>query len=80
MRHLVNQESLTLLFDKLSLKTQKEYHGQHVGPGWLKYDFGDAVWDLNDGRSLCSSENYLIKYLSPQIRIILSFRGDSNHT
>lgn len=49
---IVNQESLTSLFDKLSLKVHKQYDGHHVGPGWLKYDYGDSVWDLNDGSNL----------------------------
>lgn len=79
---IVNQESLTSLFDKLSLKVHKQYDGHHVGPGWLKYDYGDSVWDLNDGELVASWEHILMTNAVPffQNRIIRFFRGDNSHT
>ncbi|KAJ3573784.1 hypothetical protein NP233_g2206 [Leucocoprinus birnbaumii] len=46
--HSLNEEDLTALFDKLSKKIQTDYRGQRVGPGWLKYEYGDTTWDLDD--------------------------------
>ena len=48
---LVTQESLTDLYNKLSRKASTDYYGQRVGPGWLKYEYNDAIWALDDGRS-----------------------------
>jgi hypothetical protein len=45
----VTQESLDDLYDKLSKKTYNEYRGQAVGPAWLKYEYNDSVWNLDDG-------------------------------
>ena len=28
-----------------------QYNGRRVGPGWLKYEFSDTVWNLDDGMS-----------------------------
>jgi hypothetical protein len=44
----VTTESLTFLFDKLSKKRQKR-----VGPGWLKYKWDGAVYNLDDGAFQC---------------------------
>ncbi|RXW19636.1 hypothetical protein EST38_g6233 [Candolleomyces aberdarensis] len=46
--HSLTQESLDDLYDKLSRKTHTEYRGQAVGPGWLKYEYNDSVWNLDD--------------------------------
>jgi hypothetical protein len=47
--HSLNEESLIALFDKLTRKAHHEYQGSRVGPGWLKYEWNDGVWDLGDG-------------------------------
>ena len=49
---LVTQESLLDLYNKLSRKTSTDYYGQRVGPGWLKYEYNDAIWALDDGQPL----------------------------
>ncbi|KAG7448028.1 uncharacterized protein BT62DRAFT_979829 [Guyanagaster necrorhizus] len=46
--HSITQESLEALYDKLSRKAHTAYHGSRVGPGWLKYEFNDSVWNLDD--------------------------------
>jgi len=46
--HSVTTEPLTLLFDKLSRKKNTEFYGKRVGPGWLKYEWSDSVWNLDD--------------------------------
>ncbi|KAF5389793.1 hypothetical protein D9757_003661 [Collybiopsis confluens] len=48
LSHSITQESLGLLYDKLTRKVHNSYHGQRVGPGWLKYEFNDSIWDLDD--------------------------------
>ncbi|KAJ6630593.1 hypothetical protein B0H10DRAFT_1773980 [Mycena sp. CBHHK59/15] len=44
----VTQDSLEDLFDKLSRKSNTGYTGQRIGPGWLKYEFNHAIWNLDD--------------------------------
>ena len=55
----VTQETLQALFSKLSKKTEllEDERGRidHVGPGWVKYEFQDNVWNLDDGASIASS-------------------------
>ncbi|KAL0946739.1 hypothetical protein HGRIS_012918 [Hohenbuehelia grisea] len=46
--HSITQESLLALYDKLSRKAHTDYHGERVGPGWLKYEFNDTIWNLDD--------------------------------
>jgi len=46
----VTQESLLDLYNKLSRKASTDYYGQRVGPGWLKYEYNDAIWTLDDGQ------------------------------
>ena len=46
---LVSNDTLTSLFDKLSRKSNTEFHGKRVGPGWLKYEWNTSVWNLDDG-------------------------------
>ncbi|KAG5721019.1 hypothetical protein E4T56_gene4835, partial [Termitomyces sp. T112] len=46
--HSFTQESLHSLYDTLSRKTHTSYHGERVGPGWLKYEFNDSIWNLDD--------------------------------
>ena len=45
----MTQDTLISLFDKLSRKTHTDYHGERVGPGWLKYEWNDTIWNLDDG-------------------------------
>lgn len=49
----VTQDSLQSLYDKLSRKTHIPHHGERVGPGWLKYEFNDSIWNLDDGKHFC---------------------------
>ncbi|TFK30172.1 hypothetical protein FA15DRAFT_752275 [Coprinopsis marcescibilis] len=46
--HSLTEESLTDLYDKLSRKTHTDYYGERVGPGWLKYEYNAATWNLDD--------------------------------
>lgn len=43
------EDSLETLFDKLSKKTVAELNGRHVRPGWVKYEWNNTVWNLDDG-------------------------------
>jgi hypothetical protein len=52
--HSPNEEHITELFDKLSRKGTTEFKGARVGPGWLKYEWNDGVWNLDDGRLIFS--------------------------
>lgn len=61
------QESLATLFDKLSRKVHAEYHGERVGPGWLKYDYDSTIWNLDDGE-------YVRTFISPFPRICAILR------
>ena len=44
-------ESMTALFNALSRKPNTDYHGKRVGPGWVKYEWSDSIWNLDDGSS-----------------------------
>ncbi|KAF7304995.1 hypothetical protein MKEN_01214200 [Mycena kentingensis (nom. inval.)] len=44
----LTQESLTELYDQLSRKAGAGYTNARIGPGWLKYEFNDTVWNLDD--------------------------------
>ncbi|KAJ3517407.1 hypothetical protein NLJ89_g524 [Agrocybe chaxingu] len=46
--HSFTQETLLDLYNKLSRKAGTEYYGQRVGPGWLKYEYNDGIWNLDD--------------------------------
>jgi hypothetical protein len=46
---VVNDETMQQLYDKLTRKCRTEFHGQRVGPGWIKYYWNDTVWNLEDG-------------------------------
>ncbi|KAF5330664.1 hypothetical protein D9619_005360 [Psilocybe cf. subviscida] len=46
--HSFTQESLLDLYNKLSRKHNTDYYGERVGPGWLKYEYNDAIWNLDD--------------------------------
>ncbi|KAF8211961.1 hypothetical protein K438DRAFT_1221069 [Mycena galopus ATCC 62051] len=46
--HSLTQESLVDLYDKLSRKAHAGNNGQRVGVGWLKYEFNETVWNLDD--------------------------------
>ncbi|KAJ7582926.1 hypothetical protein C8J56DRAFT_236293 [Mycena floridula] len=45
---IVTQELLVDLFDKLTRKVHSTYQGARVTANWLKYEFNDAVWSLDD--------------------------------
>lgn len=46
----VTQDSLESLYDTLSRKSHTSYRGARVGPGWLKYEFNESIWNLDDGK------------------------------
>lgn len=46
--HSLTQDSLLSLYDTLSRKQHTDYYGERVGPGWLKYEYNDAIWNLDD--------------------------------
>lgn len=46
--HSLTQDSLEDLYDKLSRKGGTGYTGQRVGTGWLKYEFNQTIWNLDD--------------------------------
>jgi hypothetical protein len=74
---VVNQEDLTALFDKLSKKVQAVYPGQRVGPGWLKYEYNETTWDLNDGVYCSPSLTGCFAQVNMKTRIIRFSPGDS---
>ncbi|EIM89939.1 uncharacterized protein STEHIDRAFT_74325 [Stereum hirsutum FP-91666 SS1] len=41
-------ESVTALFNALSRKHNTDFHGKRVGPGWIKYEWNESVWNLDD--------------------------------
>lgn len=45
----MTQETLLDLYNKLSRKAATDYYGARVGPGWLKYEYNETVWNLDDG-------------------------------
>lgn len=48
---LDTEDSLETLYEKLTRKLAAEYHGQVVGPGWVKYSWNESTWNLDDGES-----------------------------
>lgn len=46
--HSLTSDSLQSLLDTLSRKAHTDYHGERVGPGWLKYEWNGTVWNLDD--------------------------------
>ncbi|EGO21050.1 hypothetical protein SERLADRAFT_363212 [Serpula lacrymans var. lacrymans S7.9] len=46
--HSFNEENLGQLFEKLSRKSNTEFHGSSIGPGWVKYQWNDSIWNLDD--------------------------------
>ncbi|EFI28358.1 hypothetical protein CC1G_13892 [Coprinopsis cinerea okayama7 len=46
--HSLIEESIDDLYNKLSRKVYTDYRGERVGPGWLKYEYNDSVWNLDD--------------------------------
>ncbi|KAJ7063459.1 hypothetical protein C8F01DRAFT_1250999 [Mycena amicta] len=44
----LTQESLLDLYDKLSRKGGTGYTGKRIGAGWLKYEFNETIWNLDD--------------------------------
>jgi hypothetical protein len=47
-----SQDTLQNLFDRLSRKSHTDFHGEPVGPGWIKYHWNDTFWNLDDGKPL----------------------------
>lgn len=38
------------MFDKLSRKANTGANGARVGPGWVKYEWNEVIWNLDDGQ------------------------------
>lgn len=47
MSALVSEDTLQTLYDKLRRKANT--YGKRVGLGWVKYEWNDSVWNLDDG-------------------------------
>ncbi|TFK54746.1 hypothetical protein OE88DRAFT_1710557 [Heliocybe sulcata] len=47
--HSLSSDSLKNLFDTLSRKAHTDYHGERVGPGWVKYEWNGTAWNMDDG-------------------------------
>ena len=54
---VVSEGNLKSLSSKLKSKSDIDFHGKRVGPGWLKYEWNGSVWNLDDG-------TYLVALLS----------------
>lgn len=48
----MKDESLRQLCDELTRKCHTEFQGQRVQSGWIKYVWGDTIWNLDDGNAL----------------------------
>jgi hypothetical protein len=48
--HSLADETLSALYDKLTRKVTADYLGARVTAGWLKYEWRDTVWNLDDGK------------------------------
>lgn len=46
--HSLKDDTIQQLYDKLSRKSNTGFHGKRVGPGWIKYNWNDAVWNMDD--------------------------------
>jgi hypothetical protein len=76
---IVARESLQILFDKLSRKANTGANGARVGSGWVKYEWNDGIWNLDDGQLNLRMSCLDFELLFIQILIILSFFGDNKH-
>jgi len=81
----VNEEALEALYDKLSRKANTGYGNERVSAGWLKYEWNDNIWNLDDGtfiwasecekyESLCRCRLQDLRLASAAIRILLILR------
>jgi len=43
-----SDDTLQIVFDKISKKSHSEFKGRRVKAGWVKYSWNDAVWNLDD--------------------------------
>ncbi|KAG0705077.1 hypothetical protein DFH29DRAFT_908713 [Suillus ampliporus] len=46
--HSLKEDTIQQLYDKLSRKPNTGFHGKRVGPGWIKYNWNDAMWNMDD--------------------------------
>lgn len=46
--HSLKDDTIQQLYNKLSRKSNTGFHGKRVGPGWIKYNWNDAMWNLDD--------------------------------
>ncbi|KAG1800040.1 hypothetical protein EV424DRAFT_437792 [Suillus variegatus] len=46
--HSLKDDTIQQLYNKLSRKSNTGFHGNRVGPGWIKYNWGDTMWNLDD--------------------------------
>ncbi|PPR01092.1 hypothetical protein CVT26_015998 [Gymnopilus dilepis] len=64
----VTRETLLDLYNKLSRKHNTDYYGERVGPGWLKYEYNDTFWNLDDGQPTASTSRSLLPNAAPNAR------------
>ncbi|KAI0748540.1 hypothetical protein C8Q80DRAFT_1172347 [Daedaleopsis nitida] len=43
-----SDDTIDNLHEKLSKKAYNELHGEYVRPGWVKYEWNNTVWNLDD--------------------------------
>ncbi|TCD66004.1 hypothetical protein EIP91_001904 [Steccherinum ochraceum] len=43
-----SDDTLQIIYDKISKKAHTEFKGRRVKAGWVKYSWNDAVWNLDD--------------------------------
>lgn len=46
--HSLKDDTIQQLYNKLSRKSNTGFHGKRVGPGWIKYNWNDVMWNLDD--------------------------------
>jgi hypothetical protein len=74
----VNEHTLTDLFDNLSRRSNTPYFGQRVGPSWLKYEWNQTVWNLDDGNAFPPILSFITFTQSHQMRTTQSLSGVNN--
>ena len=53
--HSLQQETHSSLISKISKKEAPGGHNAAVGPGWIKYEWNEGIWNLDDGSFIISN-------------------------
>ena len=48
-KRTVQDGTIQGLFAKLQMKARRHFIGYTVGEGWVKYEWKNSIWDLDDG-------------------------------